>query len=162
MKSSILASILLLACSALTLPSQASPLSDFVDQQDVGWILGAWASTDGNVKLAYEYKLDKHAIGVKFTAGDREAEGMIVLKPGTDESIYMAIDNKGGISKGSWSEYQGNPLLKTTIQTEDKEIKMATEHIKVDADTIKIIVHKQTDSGEPGEVMVELEMKRAK
>ena len=162
MNRSIIASLLLLACSTAPLPLQASPLSDLMDQHDLGWMLGSWASTDGNVKLTYEYKLDKNAISIKFAAGDREAEGMTVLKPGTQESVYMAIDNHGGVSKGKWSDYQDHPLLTTTVTTKDQEIKMATEHIKVNADTMTVKVYRQTESGQPGEMLVELEMKRSK
>jgi hypothetical protein len=160
MKTKILASVVLLASALFAQPIQASPLSDLVEQQQVEWLLGSWTSTDGNVKLSYEYRVEKNIIGVKFKGGDREAEGMIALKPGTNESVYVAVDNRGAISKGTWSEHDGNPLLKTTVTGEQGEMKLASEHIKVDADTMRVKVYKQDEAGEPGELLIELEMKR--
>ena len=160
MKTRILVSVLLLAGASLTLPTHASPLSDLVEQQQAAWLLGSWTSADGNVKLCYEYRLEKNIIGVKFKGGDREAEGMIALKPGTDESVYVAVDNQGAVSKGAWSKHQGNPLLKTTVTGEQGEMKIASEHIKVDADTMRVKVYKQDESGEPGELLIELDLKR--
>ncbi len=160
MKTKILASILMLAGALLTLPAQASPLSDLVDQQQAGWLLGSWTSSDGNVKITYEYRLEKNIIGVKFKAGDRKAEGMIALNPGTQESLYVAVDNQGAVSKGAWTKHEGNPLLKTTVLGEQGEMKTASEHIKVDADTMRIKVYQQDESGEPGEFLIELELKR--
>jgi hypothetical protein len=114
------------------------------------------------VKLVYEYRLEKNIIGVNFKAGDRESEGMIALKPGTQESLYMSVDSQGSVSKGAWKEHEGNPLLKTTINGQEGEIKIASEHINVDANTMRVKVYKQNDSGDLGEVMVEVELKRAK
>ena len=161
MKALIFASALLFACPVLQ-PVFASPLSDVAGEAGVEWMIGSWATADGNVKVAYDWRLDKNAIGVKFAPGDREAEGMIALKPGTTTAAYMAVDNQGGISKGEWSEYQGNPLLKTTHVSSEGEKKTAVEHIKVDAGTMKIKVYKLNDSGDPGDLLVELEMTRAK
>lgn len=162
MKTKLIASVLLLATAFLSLPTQASPLSDLVDQHQVGWLLGKWTSTDGSVKLTYEYRLDKNLIGVKFKIGDREAEGMIALKPGTRESVYVAVDSQGRVSKGTWGGHEGNPLLKTSVSGQEGEMKIASEHIHVDADTMRVKVYKQDESGAPGEVMAELEMKRDK
>jgi hypothetical protein len=160
MKTKFLAAVLLLAVAPLTLPTHASPLSDLVEQQQAGWLLGSWTSTDGNVKLRYEYRLDQNVIGVKFKGGEREAEGMIALKPGTQESVYVAVDNQGAVSKGEWAKHEGNPLLKTTVMSGQGEMKLASEHIQVDADTMRVKVYKQDEAGEPGELLIELEMKR--
>jgi hypothetical protein len=162
MKTKIIASALLLATASLTLPTQASPLSDLIEQHQLSWLLGSWATADGQVKLVYEYRLEKNIIGVNFKAGDRESEGMIALKPGTQESLYVSVDSQGSVSKGAWKEHEGNPLLKTTINGQEGEIKIASEHINVDSNTMRVKVYKQNDSGDLGEVMVEVELKRAK
>ena len=162
MNSKVIASAVLLATSSLILPTQASPLSDLIESHSLNWLLGSWASGDGNVKLTYEYRLDKAIIGVKFAMGDSTAEGMIALKPGTQESIYVSVDSKGNVSKGTWAEHEGHPLLKTTITGEEGEMKMASEHINVDTETMKVKVYRQNDAGDPGEVLAEVELKRAK
>ena len=161
MKTKIIASALFLT-TFVTLPSQASPLSDLLESHNLGWLLGSWATADGNVKLVYEYRLDKNIIGVKFQADGKEAEGMIALKPGTQESLYVAVDNDGGVSRGTWKEHKGNPLLKTTISGREGEMKIASEHINVDADTMRVKVYKQNESTDLGEMIVEVELKRAK
>ncbi len=161
MKTKLIASALFLA-SLAALPSHASPLSDLVETHNLGWLLGSWATADGKVKLAYEYRLDKNIIGVKFQADGREAEGMIALKPGSTESHYVAVDSAGNVSKGTWKEHQGNPLLKTTTTGSEGEMKFASEHINVDADTMRVKVYKQNESSDPGEMLIELELKRAK
>jgi hypothetical protein len=127
MKTKLLAFFLLSASASFTLPTQASPLSDLVEQQQAEWLLGSWTSSDENVKLTYEYRLEKNIIGVKFKAGDREAEGMIALSPGTQESVYVAVDNQGAVSKGAWTKHEGNLLLKTTVMGEQGEMKLASE-----------------------------------
>ena len=161
MKTKLIASALFLT-SFVTLPLQASPLSDLVETHNLGWLLGSWATGDGNVKLVYEYRLDKNIIGVKFQMDGREAEGMIALKPGTQESLYVAVDNEGGVSRGTWKEHEGNPLLKVTISGREGEMKIASEHINVDANTMRVRVYKQNESTDPGEIIVEVELKRAK
>ncbi len=162
MKTTLLALSFLFACPDWHGSLVASPLSDSLEESGVTWMIGSWATADGAVKVTYEWRLDRHAIGVKFSGGGRDAEGMIVLKPGSKQAMYVAADSNGGVSKGAWSEYQGHPLLKTTYSTADKELKTATEHIKVSADTMAVKLYKQNDSGEPGEVMLELEFNRVK
>lgn len=146
--------------SISVLQNNASPLSDLMEQHEVSWMIGSWSAGDGRVKVSYEWRVDKNAIAVKFEAGDRSAEGMIALKPGTEQAHYMAVDNKGGISKGEWVESNGNPALKVTRSGADGEAKTIAEHIKVDDKTMKVRVHKQDDSGNPGELMMELEFKK--
>lgn len=123
-------------------------------------MVGTWTGAEGKVKVTYEWRVEKNAIGVKFEAGERTAEGMMALKPGTQEVHYMAVDSKGAVSKGQWVESNGSPALKTTRISEEGEVKTIAEHIKVDDNTMKVKIFKQDDSGNAGELMMEVEFKK--
>lgn len=144
-------------------PAAASPLSDLTTRHGLDWMLGKWVSADGNVKVAYEWKLDKAAIGLNFAMGDRKAEGFMVLRPGTETVEYGAVDSTGAVTRGQWVESPGgNPALKATRTAVEGEMKTYAEHVKVDDDTMTVKVFRQDDSGGAGELMVEVEFKRQK
>lgn len=151
-----------LAIGSLCQPLAASPLSDLVKQQEVNWMMGSWATADGKVKFSYRWRLDKNAIGIKFEAGERAAEGMMALKPGSQEVHQVTVDNAGGVTTGQWIDLNGNPALKSTHLGERGEIKTVTEHIKVDNDTMKVRIYKQDDAGNAGDLAMEIEFKRQK
>ena len=154
---------LLLVAGALCSPVAASPLSDLTSQHGLDWMLGKWVSADGNVKVAYEWKLDKAAIGLTFSMGDRKAEGFMVLRPGTETVEYGAVDSTGAVTRGQWVESPGgNPALKATRTATEGEMKTYAEHVKVDDDTMKVKVFRQNDSGGAGELLVEVEFKKEK
>lgn len=133
-----------------TFNARAGTLAEMAAAAGTDWIIGSWASEDGNVSLTYSWKLDKHAVGVTFKAGEREAEGMIALKPGTDKVIYGSVDNQGAVTSGKWEEYNGNPtLFSTTTKADGTENKIAAEHIKTDADTLTVKLYAVGDDGKP-------------
>jgi hypothetical protein len=142
----------------------AGPLGDRAAKEGTEWMIGKWATEEGNVSISYTWKLDKCAVAVAFKLGDREAEGMIVQKPGTNKVIYGAADNKGGITTGEWIQHNGNPtLISTSTDAEGKEVKMAAEHIKTDADTMTVKLYRQNEAGKPdGEPVREVVFKRQK
>ena len=54
-------------------------------------------------------------------------------------------------------------ILKTTTMTAEGETRtMAVEHIKVDADTMKVVVYKTDSSGTIGDQLMEAEFIRKK
>ena len=129
---------------------RAETLAEMAASAGVEWVIGKWTSEDGNVSIGYTWKLDKNVIGVTFKAGEREAEGMIMRKPGTRDVIYGAADNKGGMSTGKWIEYNEHPTLITThTETDGTEKKMAAEHIKTDDDTMTVKLYGVGDDGKP-------------
>ncbi|MES2707604.1 MAG: hypothetical protein V4726_13500 [Verrucomicrobiota bacterium] len=140
-------SVLLPAASTL----RAKTLEELTRAHGTEWIIGKWAAEDGNAVLSYTWKLDKHAIGFAFKMGDRESEGMIIRKPGTeDEVVYGSADNTGGVSTGRWIEYNGHPtLILKAVQADGTERKFATEHIKTDADTMTVNLLAVGDDGKP-------------
>jgi hypothetical protein len=155
---------LLLAVLPLSTTLHAGPLADKVAKEKTDWMIGKWAAAEGSVSISYTWKLDKNVVAVAFKLGDRESEGMIVQKPGTDKVIYNAADNKGGVTTGEWIQHNGNPtLVSTSIDAEGKEVKMAAEHIKTDADTMTVKLYRQDASGKPeGDPVREVVFKREK
>jgi len=140
----------LLSFAPLPALVRAETLAEIAASAGVDWIIGKWATEDGNVAVAYTWKLDKNAIGVTFKTGDREAEGMIMRKPGTKDVIYGAADNKGGMSAGKWIEYNEHPtLISTHTDADGTEKKMAAEHIKTDDDTMTVKLYAVGDDGKP-------------
>lgn len=142
--------IALLAIHPVSTTLHAETLAEMAAKAGTEWMIGKWTSEDGNVTIAYEWKLDKNAIGFTFKMGDRESEGMFMRKPGTDQVIYGAADNKGGMSTGQWIEFNGNPtLVATHTNAEGKERKMATEHIKTDDKTMTVKLYSVGSDGKP-------------
>ena len=158
MKLTALLAAALLGLSSFQAP--ASPLSDLAEQEGVAWMIGSWSAAEGKVKVSYDWRVDKNAIGVKFEAGDRKAEGMMALKPGTQQVHYMAVDSSGAVSRGEWVESNGHPALKTTKISAEGETKTIAEHIKVDDTTMKVKVYTQDDSGNAGELLMEADFKK--
>lgn len=142
----------LLAFTPATLTLRAETLAEMAAAAGTDWMIGSWATEDGNVSISYTWKLDKHAVGVAFKMGDREAEGMIALKPGTKDVIYHAVDNRGGVTSGKWQGFHDNPTLFSTLTRADgTETKMAVEHIKTDADTMTVKLYPVGSDGSPDE-----------
>jgi hypothetical protein len=145
----------------------ADSLGALVEQHGLSWIIGKWEAKTENgdaLKVEYEWCLDKHAIRVKFSMPDRETEGLIGLKPGTSEAMYVGLDSKGGGTMGKWVEFNDHPTLKVKHKSaDDQENSMASEHVKVDDDTMKVILHKVDDAGEiDSAALVEITFTRKK
>ena len=151
-------------CSLVPSMSHAESLGDIIKAESLEWMVGKWVSEDGNVSFSYTWKLDRHALGVTFKMGDSEAEGMIMLKPGSKKALYGAVDNKGGVSVGEWSELNDHPLLITKHTSEDgSERKMAVEYIKVDEDNLTVKLYGVGADGKPEAAIIhEASFKRQK
>ena len=131
---------------------RAETLAEMTASAGVDWIIGKWTSEDGNISISYTWKLDKNVIGVAFKMGDREAEGMIMRKPGSSDVIYGAADNKGGMTTGKWIEHNDHATLVTKhTEADGTEKKMAAEHIKTDDDTMTVKISAVGDDGKPDE-----------
>ena len=140
----------LLTLSPLTAALRADSLGEKAAKAGTDWMIGKWATEDGKVTISYTWKLDKNAVAVAFKLGDRETEGMIQLKPGTEKAVYNAADNKGGMTTGEWIAYNDHPtLVSTHTDTEGKEMKMAAEHIKTDDTTMTVKLYRVDGAGKP-------------
>jgi hypothetical protein len=85
----------LLTLSPLTAPVlRADTLAEKAKKGGTDWMIGKWATEDGKASISYTWKLGDNVAAVAFKLGDRETEGMILQKPGTDTVIYTAADNK--------------------------------------------------------------------
>lgn len=131
--------------------ARAATLEEIAKSCGTEWMIGKWASEDGNAEISYSWKLDKHAVAFTFKMGERESEGMIIRKPGTeDEVVYGSADNKGGVSTGHWIDFNGHPtLVVKAVQADGSERKFATEHIKNSDDTMTINLMALDDDGKP-------------
>jgi hypothetical protein len=131
-----------------TLP--AATLGEIVSSSGLEWMVGKWASEDGNVTFSHTWKLDKHALAVTFKMGGRTSEGMIMVKPGTDQVIFGAVDNQGGMTVGEWTTLNGNPtLISTHTDPEGKVRKMAVEYVHTDDETLTVKIHQVGEDGQP-------------
>ena len=149
MKTIILILALLSFAPAATIV-RAETLAEMAASAGVDWIIGKWATEDGNVAISYTWRLDKNAIAVTFKSPERESEGLIMRKPGTKDVIYGAADNKGGMTTGKWVEYNEHPTLMSTMtQADGTERKVAVEHIKTDDDTMTAKLYMVGDDGKP-------------
>lgn len=131
--------------------ARAATLEEITKSCGTEWMIGKWASEGGSAEISYTWRLDKHAIAFTFKMGERESEGMIIRKPGSDdEVVYGSADNKGGVSTGHWIDFNGHPtLIVKAVQADGTERKFATEHIKNDDDTMTINLMGVDDDGKP-------------
>lgn len=146
-----IASIALLSLVALS-PVRAGKLSDIIESEGLGWMMGTWkASIDsGELKLVYKMDLDGNVVTVHFKGPERESKGMIGVKPGTDEVVYGVMDSQGGAGMGKWEEVGGHPALNVKYANGDGEDRsMVFVHRKIDADTMAVDVHGVDDGGTP-------------
>ncbi|MCX6873428.1 MAG: hypothetical protein NTW21_06420 [Verrucomicrobia bacterium] len=145
---SLVVAFIALASLPSVLP--AATLGEMTRSADVEWMIGKWASEDGKVSFSYTWKLDRHALAVTFKMGEHESEGMILVKPGTDDVIYGGADNRGGMVVGKWTKLNDNPtLISTHTDAEGNQRKMAVEYVKTDANTITVKLHTVGDDGQP-------------
>jgi hypothetical protein len=155
----------LLTLSPLTAPVlRADTLAEKAKKGGTDWMIGKWATEDGKASISYTWKLGDNVAAVAFKLGDRETEGMILQKPGTDTVIYTAADNKGGMTTGEWISHNDHPtLVSTHTDTEGKEVKMAAEHVKTDDDTMTVKLYRVDSAGKPeGDPVREVVFKRQK
>lgn len=130
----------------------ADSLSDIIREENLESFIAAWgdkATNGGSVKVSYEWRLDRQAIGVKVELDDRRVEGMIFLDPKSHDITHISMDTNGGKTVGAWTIEEDRVVLKFTYTDRSGETKKgALAHEKVDADTIRVKMHKVSDSGE--------------
>jgi hypothetical protein len=160
----------LMAASLLTgtalLDTSADSLREHATAAGLDWIIGNWADKETNgatFKLAYEWRLDGHAVAIKISAPDREAEGMIARNAKTNEVGYIVIDNHGGGALGKVERKEGTLVVKLSYSnSQGEEKKRALTHTKTDTNTMKFVLSELSDSGEIGNTKEEFELVRMK
>jgi hypothetical protein len=156
MKKQLIAIFATLSISTLL---NASPLSDLVQESKADWMMGTWKRE--GVTLSFDYKLDKHAIEMKYEIGEVKGQGMIAMTPGEEAPDYLAADDRGGVAKGKWDETDGNPTLKLKHTDADGNVKqLAVVYSKVDDQTMKVSIRQLNDAGETEGDPMEVELKK--
>jgi hypothetical protein len=144
--------LILALVTLVPLPSglPAATLGEMTRAAGFEWIIGKWTSENGNASFSYTWKLDEHAVAVTFKMGDRESEGLILVKPGTDQVVYGGADNKGGMIIGAWTKFNDHPtLISTYTDVDGTERKMAVEYLKTDDQTLTAKVYAVGQDGQP-------------
>lgn len=130
----------------------ASSLEDILREKNLESFIATWGdkATNGDtVKVSYEWKLDRNAIGVKVEMNDRRVEGLIFIDPKTRSISHLSMDTNGGMTAGMWTIEEDRVVLKFTYTDRNGETKKgAIAHEKVDADTMRVKMSKVGDSGE--------------
>ena len=130
----------------------ASPLEDILREKNLESFIATWgdkATNGATVKVSYEWKLDRNAIAVKVETNERRVEGMIFIDPKTHSISHLSMDTNGGMTAGVWTIEEDRVVLKFTYTDRSGETKKgAIAHEKVDADSLRVKMHKVGDSGE--------------
>ena len=109
------------------------------------WLAGRWTATtdDGTeIQLVYRWELEGHLLSVDFKMGEYVSRGMIFFIPGEEKVVQVAVDNRGGRSKGTWEEQDSKLVSKSErIDADGNVQKSAAVYTKVDAKTIKIALY---------------------
>lgn len=155
-----------LLSAASLLPLRAESLSDLVSQAGLEWLIGRWearSESGPSTTLAYEWRLEKNAVAVHFDSPDMASEGLIGRNPKSGDVGYVGINNRGGGAMGRLTAEDGRLRMDLkTVTGEGKEGRLAIIHEKVDEDTMKVILRRVGEDGQPGDVMDTVQFKRVR
>ncbi|MDP7584987.1 MAG: hypothetical protein QF920_04195 [Verrucomicrobiota bacterium] len=154
--------ILGLAC---THQAQAS-LADQINENQTGWLLGAWeADIDGNtLSLSYKWIVKDHVVASRLKTNDNESYSLIGLNPKTGEIEQTGYDSQGKKSTGKWGPKGDMPMLIVTSMSDtDEKRSMAVAFRKIDENNIEVQIFEVDASGNAGDFSsFSFEMKRKK
>jgi len=127
-------------------------LRDLAKEYGADWLAGRWTAktNDGTeIQLVYRWELEGHLVTVDFKMGEYASRGMIFYVPDEEKATAVSIDNRGGISKGTWEVQDGKLVSKSErVDPEGNVQKSAAVYSKVDAKTIKIALYGLNQYGE--------------
>jgi hypothetical protein len=127
-------------------------LRDLAKEYGADWLAGRWTATtdDGTeIQLVYRWELEGHLVTVDFKMGEYASRGMIFYVPDEEKATAVSVDNRGGISKGTWEVQDGKLVSKSErVDAEGNVQKSAAVYSKVDAKTIKIALYGLDQDGE--------------
>lgn len=141
-------------------------LGDIVEQEGFAWMAGRWTmTTDEGAEfvVSYRWVLDKRAVVTDLTMGQYASHGMIYYSPTEDKVMAVSVDNRGGITRGTWDISGEKALSKGEyIGPDGRKQSGVVKYSKVDPDTMKV----EGFSVEAGEVAAEpsftVQLKRQK
>lgn len=138
-KSVLLAAAILIILGSSAMAQQS--LRDIAKEYGSDWLVGRWTATtdDGTeIQLIYRWVLDGHAMMVDLKMGEYASHGMIYYVPGEEKATAISVDNRGGMSKGTWEAQDGKLISKSEHVYAGTTRKMAVIYSKVDAKTINV------------------------
>ena len=139
-------------CAGLSAFAQSpQSLSELVREAGGEWMIGSWeGSTDdgGTLTHSFAWDLDKQVVVMRGKAGEMQYMGVTALDPNTKEPKYIGFDNRGTVSKGTWSEESGTLVLKLESESaESGKRKMGVSFKKSGDGGLEIGLHRVDDAG---------------
>ncbi len=143
-KSGSLTIAVLFAMCAVPVAAQER-LGDLVAEGGYDWVIGRWVATtdDGQkVELTYDWGLDRNVVLTGVGMGGFRYSGMIMLSSSTGEISEIALDNMGGMWKGTWSEDPAGLVHRVEHTSADGTVNKAEiVHERVSADSIAVALY---------------------
>jgi hypothetical protein len=99
-------------------------LRQLVGEAGTQWLIGEWEGRDdqgGAISLSFKWDLNQQAIMGHVKTSQWEGKSITALDATIDEVTYYAVDNRGAIGRGTWSEDNGKPVLKYHYSTPEGE-----------------------------------------
>lgn len=102
-------------------------LAELVDEANASWMLGKWEAEidSGKITLEFSWDLDKHVVVLHGKTPDMEFKGYTAREPGSMMEVnYYGFDNRGALSKGSWTLEGGELVLRLETRSATRNMKL--------------------------------------
>ena len=147
----LMTAVLVIWAGSVSAAAQQS-FRDIAKEYGCDWLTGQWtAATDKGteIQLVYKWELEDHLLTVDFKIGEFASRGMIYFVPDNEEAIQISVDNRGGRSRATWQEQDGDLIARSEhTDAEGNVHKSVTVYSKVDAGTMTITTYGLDKDGE--------------
>jgi hypothetical protein len=127
-------------------------LGEFVNSVGQDWVIGTWvAETDEGqtILLAYTWSLDKCAIRTDFRMGEGRHQGLVMLSTDSEEVFDVGADNRGGVTKGTWTEdWDGLVHRMERTDSDGRVQKLEIVHRRKGADSMDVAMYSVDENGD--------------
>ena len=146
---------LCLVCSIATLslaPAHADNLGEMLEKIGLGAIIGTWVDADTKgeaITVTYSWRIENHALALSVKSPNGNSEALIGVDPKTGDAVHMSLDDRGGVSRGKWSEDDGVAILnivRTSVDGEETKIRI-THVIRDNKELVVGMKNVETDQG---------------
>jgi hypothetical protein len=112
--------------------------------------------------VSYKWALDKNLILLEFQSASWNSTAMTFYDRSADEVAYIAVDDRGGSLKGTWTLDGGHPLVVYQhTSAEGQTRRVGVLHKKVDESTFQGEMYEVSDTGQlAAQPRFTVEMKR--
>ena len=121
--------------------SEYTALSSLVDTGGFNWIIGNWLTTTNEGQtfdVAYKWGMGRNLIKMTFKSGEYEGLAMIFYAPQDGRVMQLGVDNRGGVTRGSWDAEGDKPVATLEFATLDGNSgKIDVVHTNIDAETME-------------------------